>query len=151
MTLYKYFLTIFVVSIFSYGIFSLVFQSYIKMAMVENELAVILELMSEKDVTRPTFDTKPKSKDKTLHLSQLELIKVKLETMRNELEQIRESSFQRANFALESNGAKVLTVFEKEVDFNMCFLRAIFGNGCNFANVPRHLIRVSVRKGLGVV
>lgn len=113
------------------------------MNMIENELEVILELMSEKDVFESISDRKPK--DKKLQLSQIEVIKHKIDSMRNELDQLRESSFQRANFALESNGARILSVFDKEINFNTCFFRAIFGNGCDFLNVPRHLIRVGTK------
>lgn len=66
----------------------------------------------------------------------------KIELMRNEIEQIRNSTFPRANLALNSNGAEIESVFDMEMDFKMCFIKAITGNLCDYSNSPRHLIRV---------
>lgn len=136
MTSNKCVLIVFGISIALYTMFHLVNQGHImKINMLEKELAVVLEVVSDKE--RVPRENRPQP-----GMSQLELVKFKIETLRNEMDQIRDFSFQRANFALESNGAAIVTVYDMEMQWNFCFIKAVFGKPCDYSNGPRHLIRV---------
>lgn len=145
-----YFWIIFATSIFTYGIVHTILNSYIKINMIENELSIVLEEIvsnnkKECDESKPNMIRMFSKKPSYTIISQLHMVQKSIDLLRNELDQMRDSSYQRPNFALESNGAEIVSIFDTKMevrDFFSCLLKSIFKDGCDLSKSPRNLIKV---------
>lgn len=75
--------------------------------------------------------------------TQLQVLQHNLHSLQENVEEIYDETFQRANFALESNGAEIVTTFDTKTVQNCNFL----GLYCRINHPPRNLLKNKINQG----
>lgn len=78
-------------------------------------------------------------------------MKEELKTLQDNVETLWESNFEKANFALETNGAEIVSIFDTKMtrDCNLVqsFLQTILNVVCGVSNSPRRLLQGKIIQG----